>query len=973
MMTAKAGRSKRRRILLIAFAIVLFHAFFTALSQSEEPSSKPILRIETGMHTAVIGHIGVDAENRYLVTGSTDKTVRLWELSTGRLIRVLRPAIGEGNEGRIDAVAISPDGKTIACGGWTGFEWEKKASIYIFDRETGRLIKRIAELPEVILHLVFSKDGKFLAATLGGKNGIRIYDTRNYEPVFSDIDYGYSSYGADFDKYNWLVTTSDDEYIRLYEYKDKKFRLFKKQRANGGNRPYSISFSPDGSKIAVGFKDSQKVDILSTKDLSFLYSPDTSGVDNGDLSKVAWSSDGKYLYAGSMYDKNNQSSILKWSDEGRGKYTELRGANNTIMHILPLKDGGIVFGAAGPAFGIINKRDEQVIFKGNSIADFRANHEGFLISDNGATVQFGYEQWGKSPARFSIPKRLLDMLDKQNGTGELEILSPPDTSFSDGLKITDWKNTRYPKLNGVPLKLKPYERARSLAISPDRNSFLLGTEWLLSLFDRQGKEIGNVPTPGAAWGVNIAKNGKVAVAAFGDGTIRWYSMKDGKELLAFFPHNDKKRWILWTPSGYYDASAGGDDLVGWHINNGMDMAADFFPVSRFRAKCYRPDVVARMLETLNEDEAVRLADKETGRRPGAVETVEESRPPVVNILSPEDGAKISTEYVTVKYSIRSPSGAAVKAIEIRVNGNPVKIEKDLNLFEKEVTRTAHISLPEKDSIITITAENSKKAQSEPASIQIRWTGKAKIDSRQKLYILSIGISNYEDKAFKKGVEYASKDAKDFVDAIYRQKGVFYRDIEVKRLHDENAGTREDILRGLAWIQERSKPDDVAMIFISGHGDMHPDWGYYFIPQKIRNEDRFISGVSSSDILKYVKSIQGAVFLFIDTCYSGGVMDIYGLVNVFRDAEKQGVIFASSTESQKSRQVQGNGAFTKALIEGLKGKAVWQNTKDINIGALRMHLEVRVEELTNKTQKVAVTDFGRANSLGLTYTIAKIID
>lgn len=103
------------------------------------------------------------------------------------------------------------------------------------------------------------------------------------------------------------------------------------------------------------------------------------------------------------------------------------------------------------------------------------------------------------------------------------------------------------------------------------------------------------------------------------------------------------------------------------------------------------------------------------------------------------------------------------------------------------------------------------------------------------------------------------------------------------------------------------------------------------------------------------------------------MDIYGLVNVFRDAEKQGVIFASSTESQKSRQVQGNGAFTRALIEGLNGKAVYKNTKDINIGALRMHLEERVEELTNKTQKVAVTDFGRVNNLDLRHIIAKKID
>jgi WD40 repeat protein len=983
MITAKENKSKRRRIYLIASAIALFYTFFSAPLQSEVPSSKPVLRIETGMHTAAIGRIGVDAENRYLITGSHDKTVRVWELSTGRLIRVLRPAIGDGNEGMIYAVAISPDGNTIACGGWTAKEWTGSKwnySIYIFDRETGRLIKRIEELPSVIYHLTFSKDreGKYLAATLGKNKGIRIYDTKNYVPVFSDINYGGDSYGADFDKDGRLVTTSDDGYIRLYEYKGNKFRLFKKQRAEGGNQPFDISFSPYSSKIAVGFYNSQNVDVLSAKDLSFLYSPDTSGVDNGNLASVAWSSDGKYLYAGGQYfkDKDNQFPILKWSDEGRGRYTDLKGANTTIMHILPLKDRGMVFGAAGPAFGIINKMDEQALFKKPSIADFRANYKGFLVSDDGATVQFGYEVRGKSPARFSIHKRLLEMLDEQKGTGEPEILSPPDTSSED-LKITDWKANEFPKLNGIRLELKPYEASRSLAISPDRGSFLLGTEWFLRLFDRQGKEIWNIPAPAVAWGVNIARNGKVAVAAFGDGTIRWYSMKDHKELLALFLHNDRKRWILWTPSGYYDASAAGDDLAGWHINNGMEQAADFFPVSRFRAKCYRPDVVARMLKTLNEDEAVRLADKETGRRPGAVETIEDSLPPVVNILSPKDGAEIRTKDVTVTYLIRIPSGAAVKSIEIRVNGNLVKTEKDLNLTEKEIMRTARISLPEKDSAITITAENSKKAQSVPASIQIRWTGKvdAKIDSRPRLYILAIGISNYEDKALKKGVEYASKDAKDFVDAILRQKGVFYRDIEVKPLRDKDAATRDDIRRGLEWIQKRSTQNDVAMIFISGHGDTKSN-SYYFLPQKTKTSEKFITGMPYYDILEDVKNMQGTVILFIDTCYSGGIMgaDIDGLVNVLRDAGKQGVVFASSTESQKSRQVQGNGAFTKALIEGLKGKAAGQGSTEISTGELGVYLVKRVKQLTNNTQRaVGPIDLSRKSFLDMDYSIAKKID
>ena len=110
-------RSAYLSFLLIALTAFLLHP--VTENYASEPPKEPILRIETGMHTVTIARIGIDAENRYVATVSNDKTVRVWELFTGRLIRTIRPPIGEGNEGKIYAVAVSPDGKTIACGGWT--------------------------------------------------------------------------------------------------------------------------------------------------------------------------------------------------------------------------------------------------------------------------------------------------------------------------------------------------------------------------------------------------------------------------------------------------------------------------------------------------------------------------------------------------------------------------------------------------------------------------------------------------------------------------------------------------------------------------------------------------------------------------------------------------------------------------------------------------------------------------------------
>ena len=70
-----------------------------------EPSSEPILRIETGMHIAKISSIAIDSRERYLVTGSLDKTIKVWDLQSGRLIKTLRPPVGIGDEGKISAYA----------------------------------------------------------------------------------------------------------------------------------------------------------------------------------------------------------------------------------------------------------------------------------------------------------------------------------------------------------------------------------------------------------------------------------------------------------------------------------------------------------------------------------------------------------------------------------------------------------------------------------------------------------------------------------------------------------------------------------------------------------------------------------------------------------------------------------------------------------------------------------------------------
>ena len=426
--------------LLPAGIILLFSSGFIFPLAAGEPLKDPILRVEAGMHAAAIHSISVDAENRFLVTASNDKTVRIWELPGLGLVRTLRPPIGEGHEGKIIAVAISPDGNTIAAGGWTGGEWEKRYSIYLFDR-AGRMSrpKGLQGLPHAVKHLTYSRDGSYLAACLGGANGIRIYRTAGYAPVKEDAEYRGDCYGADFSRDGRLVTVSYDGFIRLY---DKSFTRIAKVQAPVGKQPYSVSFSPDGAKIAIGYVDTTRVDVFSGKDLSYLFSPDKRDENKGNSMAVAWSSDGS-LYGGG-WSFRRDTYIFKWAREGMADYQVLAASGNTIMQILPLKDGAIAFGAADPAFGIFDRTGTRTSYIAPVIPDFRGSLERFLLSRDGSTIQVGFEPGGKSPARFSIKDRLLTPDPADFGTLAPPAMEKKDLQLRTGVIRTNQSSTEDP-------------------------------------------------------------------------------------------------------------------------------------------------------------------------------------------------------------------------------------------------------------------------------------------------------------------------------------------------------------------------------------------------------------------------------------------------------------------------------------------------------------------------------------------------
>mgnify|MGYP002780421780 CR=1 FL=1 len=937
-----------------------------------EPPQAPILRVEAGTHIAPVRRLALDSAGRLLATVSDDKTLRLWSLPDGAARGVLRPPIGAEQEGELYAVALSPDGARAFAAGYTARSWDGSFAIYVFDTATGRLAALLGGLPAPVLDLAVSPEGDRLAAGFAGRGGVRVWDARSGRSVWEDMvpgSFGGAVRGLAFDvRQGRLAVTAADGRVRVY---DNAGRKVAERAPQAGARPYGLAFSPDGTLLAVGYEDRLRVDLLAASDLRTVFAPDVSGLAGEGLPAVGWAADGQggvQLHAGgyarSGVARSGEAAprsfvIRRWADFGLGPSTDIPAARDAIGQILAIPGGGLVYAAADPGWGRVAPDGSLARAPTPAALEPRAVGRSLAISPEGTRLRFS------SDARTLVFDAGIGRLSPAEVDAGGLFLSPRTTGAR--VPIQDWRDTNRPRLGQAALRLDAGEFSRSLALLPRDEGFVLGTDTHLRVFDMAGRQLDSVALPAIAWGVAVAENGVVA-AALGDGTLRWFGPGPAggrlEERAALFVHADARRWVAWTPEGLFDhAPEGGQELVGVHLNRGRAQTPEWASFRQAYRALFAPAELrarltgdaapagARIAALGDMREAIGRLPVVAARSACAVLAGGECRSvalaPAITVPPESTGLRL-----TLSAEDRGLGLGPVDALvndRIAARGAPPAL-KDAPATTRGALGEVVLEVPldpGPNRISTRLYAEDRVLFAEGPGFELRREGeRAPPVESGRLLVLAVGVDRYANRSLD--LRFAVADARTVADTLRRAGQTLFREVAVTLLTDREA-TRENILRALAGIAERARPEDTFVLYLAGHGvRTEPDRRFLFLPHDVADtssmravraqaleEDALVSAIAR------IRARDG--FLFVDTCYAGQIT-VDSLAAIGNETGR--FLLAASTSVQEALDSydERNGVFAFAVREGLRGRAAMDREGRVSALALGEYVTRRVPQL-----------------------------
>lgn len=588
---------------------------------------------ETHAHRDMVTAVAFSPDGSFLASTGNDGTVRLWDSSTRKLVRMF-----VGHKGYTRCLAWSPDGEVLATG-------SIDQTVRLWRAKTGLLLKTFRGHTNEVGGLAWSPDGEVLAS-VGYDKAVRLWDVVNGTTLAVFVQHADAVTAVAWSPDSKILATgSNDMTMRLW---DRESRALLREWTTPA-MVFAAAWSPDGSTLVTGHRD-KTVRLWDASTGS--HQRDLHG-DPGEIRAVAWSPDGKEVAAAGEYHDirvwdpttgaplrtfprhhSDQIGGLSWSPDAR---TIATGSWDSSVRFWDAASGKHLHAIAGhmqEVRGLGWSPDARTIAAGcwdttvrlwdagtgrvvQSLAGHKTVAVKLLWSPDGSLLATGDWQgvvrlWDGRSGQF------LHVLEGLTGKIDAFAWSPDSKLLAAGARGENIVRV-FNALTGQVDRLYSGHKGSitALAWSPD------GTQLAASAYDHNVlvwdvADKGNAPkfTFGGAGGSSLAWSSDHKTLALGDwyGNVLLWDTSTGKQL-GSVAGGKGELYIAWLDGGNALASVGMDrhlcvrEAPTWKVSRDLEGAAG----STFGsggAGAFSPD--GRYLASANGG-SIRLWDTGTGR------------------------------------------------------------------------------------------------------------------------------------------------------------------------------------------------------------------------------------------------------------------------------------------------------------------------------------------------------------------------
>lgn len=546
-------------------------------------------------HKARVISVSYSPNGKTLASASADKTIKLWDVATGKEISTLT-----GHNDVVTVVSFSPDGKTLASAS------VGDKTVRLWDITTGKEIFTFSGYQaddQGNNGVSFSPDGQLLAFACKG-NTIQLWNVATRQKIATLIGHKDRVDGVSFSpKGRLLASASLDGTVKLWD-----ITTYKEIPSNMQHYPWvcGVSFSPDGQLLASGGDGGSVILWNVATRTKFADLPNFTG--NERVTNLSFSPNGQLLAAsGFNYDIN------LWNVDTLKKIPSLTGHSAMVHNIRFSPDGQWLASASSDRSIKLWYIAQRLEVKSLSSYDdyvfsvsFSPNGRRLASSDKESSVKLWDVATGQQSKTF---------MGHQHWVSSVSF-SPDEKYLASG----SWDGTvkLWDVATGQPIKtfFEHKHWVNSVSFSPD-GKYLASDSWDRTVKLRDvatGKEIrtltGHKDTITA---VSFSRDGRLLASASRDQTIKLWDVATRTIIATLTGHRGEVNTTSFSPDGRLLASAGETTTIKlWNVATGKELATLTGHKAGVNSVSFSPD--GRVLASASNDNTIILWDVATHKK-----------------------------------------------------------------------------------------------------------------------------------------------------------------------------------------------------------------------------------------------------------------------------------------------------------------------------------------------------------------------